>query len=92
MKDETRDINELDLSAVDFDAPEWSWRYNADKKEGALLHTTDSGDGFSTITYPLPSCMIFIIDRIRAVALSDLKQKLRSLDEQRYILISGELK
>lgn len=88
MADETRDINELDLSAVDFDAPEWSWKYNADKKEGALLHTTDSGDGFSTITYPLPKCMVFIIDRIRGVALAGLKRELRALDAQRENLLN----
>lgn len=88
MADETRDINELDLSAVDFDTPEWSWSYNADKKQGALLHTTDSGDGFNTITYPLPKCMIFIIDRIRGVALAGLKRELRALDAQRENLLN----
>ncbi|WP_445769416.1 hypothetical protein [Rheinheimera sp.] len=88
MADETRDINELDFSAVDFEAAEWSWNYNAEKQEGALLHTTHGDDGFSTITYPLPKCMVFIIDRIRGVALAELKRELRALDAQREKLLN----
>lgn len=89
MSDQTRSIDELDLSTVDFDKAEWSWRYNAETQEGALLYTTtDADNSFSTITYPLPKCMVFIIDRIRTVALSGLKRELRALDEARDKLLS----
>lgn len=88
-KDTVGDLSTLDLATVDFTDKAWSWHYNAESKTGALTKTVQNDDlSFSTITYPLPACMVLIIDRIRNVALDELKRKLRALDQERSALLS----